>query len=174
MEGEADQVPEQEPGDIVFTLVETEHDIFSRAGPDLKAEMHITLAEALCGFNRVVIKHLDGRGIQINHPQPRGRILKPDEILKVAGEGMPLKKSDAKGDLYLIVKIKFPSDGWLKDEAMIQKLQDLLPKPEEPISAETVDEVEYEENVDMDSQWVDADGDGEDGDEEGQTQCAQQ
>ncbi|KAI9771236.1 MAG: hypothetical protein M1835_006454 [Candelina submexicana] len=175
LEGEADQVPDQEPGDIVFTLVETEHHNFNRSGSDLKADMHITLAEALCGFNRVVIKHLDGRGIRINHPQPRGRILRPDEVLKVAGEGMPLKKSDTKGDLYLIVKIKFPSDGWLKDDIMIQKLQELLPKPEEPIHAETVDEVEYEENVDIDSQWVDADeGDNEDGEDEGQPQCAQQ
>src|ERR1700761_5739912 len=44
--GEADQVPDQEPGDIIFTLVEAAHDVFSRAGPDLQAEVHVSLSEA--------------------------------------------------------------------------------------------------------------------------------
>lgn len=100
--------------------------------------------------------------------------MKPDQVLKVAGEGMPHKKSDAKGDLYLVVKIQFPSDDWLEDEATIQKIQDLLPKPAEPIVAETVDEVDYEENVDIESQWVDEEAGDDEDDDEGQAQCAQQ
>jgi DnaJ family protein A protein 2 len=78
LEGEADQVPDQIPGDIVFTLVEEDHEVFQRRGSDLSAELNITLAEALCGFSRVVLKHLDGRGIQITHP--RGKVLKPGQI----------------------------------------------------------------------------------------------
>lgn len=147
LEGEADQVPDQTPGDIVFTLKEEDHEIFQRAGDDLSAELDITLAEALTGFSRVVLKHLDGRGIHLNHPQ--GKVLRPGQILKVKGEGMPLKKSDAKGDLYLVVKIDFPDDGWNEDLAAFQSLKKILPKPEPPIEVTEVDEVEFEPNADI-------------------------
>lgn len=182
LEGEADQVPDQQPGDIVFILEEVEHATFRRAGADLTASMEITLAESLCGFSRVVIKHLDGRGIQINHLRQKGRVLKPKQVIKVTGEGMPYKKSDMKGDLYLLVHIKFPEDGWLNDESAIQKLQELLPKPDPPILADTVDEVDYDESASIEDfgagsgeshgagGWEDEDD--EDGD--GTPQCAQQ
>lgn len=179
IQGEADQLPDQEPGDIVFNLVEKEHSTFRRHGPDLLAEVHIDLLEALCGFSRTVVKHLDGRGIQIKHPQHgRGGPLKPGSVIKVAGEGMPHKKSELKGDLYLVVNVDFPDEKWLEQDQNIEKLKVLLPKPGNPVRAETVDEVDYEEDANLDSfggsgeqgdQWEDAD------EEEGtQPQCAQQ
>ncbi|RMJ20513.1 DnaJ domain protein Mas5, partial [Aspergillus sp. HF37] len=92
LEGEADQVPgAEQTGDIVFHLVEQPHEVFQRTGNDLSAKLDITLAEALTGFHRVVLKHLDGRGIELNHPQEPGQILRPGEVLKIRGEGMPLK-----------------------------------------------------------------------------------
>lgn len=145
LQGEADQLPDQEPGDIIFVLKEEQHETFERAGADLHAELRISLSEALTGFNRVVLTHLDGRGIAMNVQQPNGRILRPEQVLKVSGEGMPTKRSDQRGDLYLSVKIEFPEDGWLKDEATAKKLQELLPKPEPASSAEEVDEVEFED-----------------------------
>jgi len=147
LEGEADQVPNQQPGDIIFGLVQTEHETFRRQGTDLLAEVEVTLAEALCGFSRVVIKHLDGRGIRIQHPQPKARTLEPGQVIKVAGEGMPHKKSDLKGDLYLVVKVKFPDHAWLADNQAIGKLQELLPKPENPIQADDVDDVTYDDTA---------------------------
>ena len=147
LEGEADQVPDQIPGDIVFTLVEEDHEIFQRAGDDLSAELNVTLAEALTGFSRVVLKHLDGRGIHLNHPQ--GKVLRPGQILKVAGEGMPLKKSDAKGDLYLVVKVEFPEDGWTEDASAFADLNKVLPKPAPAIDATEVDEVEYDSDAEI-------------------------
>lgn len=146
--GEADQHPDEEShGDIIFTLVEEPHDVFTRIGHDLSADLDITLAEALSGFSRVVLKHLDGRGIKIDHP--RGKILRPGQVLRVEGEGMPIKKTDDKGDLYLIVKIEFPEDGWLKDDREYDVLRDLLPAPEPPIEADEVDEVHYDDDADI-------------------------
>lgn len=181
--GEADQHPDQEAGDIVFHLVEVPHKTFKRAGSDLAADLEITLGEALTGFNRVVVTHLDGRGIQLNVAQPDGQIMKPDQILRVEGEGMPVKKSDAKGDLYLIVRIKFPEDGWIKDQATVDKLRDLLPPPEMSSAAkpDVVDDVEFEADVSIEdfggesgdprggAEWED-----EDADEAAGAQCAQQ
>ncbi|SLM38326.1 domain protein [Lasallia pustulata] len=179
LEGEADQIPDQQPGDLVFNLVEIEHGTFRRAGADLSAQMDITLAEALCGFSRVVIKHLDGRGIKLNHRQSKGLVLKPGQVIKLAGEGMPHKKSDMKGDLYLVVHVIFPEDGWLQDDSIVTKLQEILPKSETSISADSVDEVEYDKTATLDDfgagddsqggAWVD-----EDDEEGGQPQCAQQ
>lgn len=175
--GEADQQPDQEPGDLVFNLVEVPHGNFERAGADLSADLEITLAEALTGFNRVVLIHLDGRGIHLNIPQ--GQILRPEQALKVPGEGMPIKRSTDRGDLYFQVKIEFPKDSWVRDRGTAEKLRSLLPKPKPPIKAEEVDEVSYESEANMDgfgagsgdprsgAQW-------EDEDEEPEVQCAQQ
>lgn len=145
LEGEADEAPDVETGDIVMVLEEKEHEVFTRAGPDLTAPLTISLADALTGFSRVVVKHLDGRGIHITHP--RGKVLKPGQILKVKGEGMPHKKGDSKGDLYLIVEIQFPENGWNPD---VPTLKRVLPESKEAeIKAEHVDEVEYDPDADI-------------------------
>lgn len=148
--GEADQDPDDdEPGDIVFELKEVPHDVFNRAGADLQADLDISLSEALTGFNRVVLTHLDGRGISLNIQQPKGKVLRPDQVLIVRGEGMPMKRSEARGDLYLTINIKFPEDGWLGSEAEVEKVRAVLPKPQ-PKDAkpgktpEMVDEVQFE------------------------------
>ncbi|KOS21240.1 DnaJ protein -like protein xdj1 [Escovopsis weberi] len=180
LEGEADQYPDQIPGDIVFTLVEESHDVFSRLGNDLSAELTVSLSEALTGFKRVVLTHLDGRGISIQ--RPRGHILRPGDCLKVPGEGMPLKRGEAKGDLFLLVKVEFPEDGWLGDDAAYDSLAKILPAPPLPnVEPEEVDEVEYEDNADIEEMGESSDdprfqNEWEDDDdaEGGQTQCQPQ
>ncbi|KAF2686862.1 DnaJ-domain-containing protein [Lentithecium fluviatile CBS 122367] len=177
--GEADQLPDQEPGDIIFTLSEAAHETFERAGADLRAELKISLVEALTGFNRVVLTHLDGRGIQLNISQEEGKVLCPGQVLKIPGEGMPLKRSDAKGNLYLVVEVVFPKDGWLKNEAALKKVRDALPPPEkEDKRPDEVDEVHFED-AEMDDFGAGsgdprAGGEWEDDDEEATPQCATQ
>jgi len=180
--GEADQLPDQEPGDIIFTLKEAEHEVFERAGADLRAELKISLVEALTGFNRVVLTHLDGRGIQLNVQQPNGKVLRPGQVLKIEGEGMPMKRSDAKGDLYLVVDIDFPEDGWLKNDAALKKVKDALPASDhEDKKHEEVEEVEIDWDADMEDFGAGSGdpraggGDWEDDEEgEGGPQCATQ
>lgn len=178
--GEADQLPDQEPGDIIFVLEETPHDVFERAGADLRAELKISLVEALTGFNRIVLTHLDGRGIQLHVKQPKGKVLRPGQVLKIPGEGMPMKRSDAKGNLYLVVDIEFPEDGWLKTEADVQKVRDVLPAGDkDEAKHEEVDDVEFEWDADMEEFGAGsgdprAGGEWEDDDEEGGPQCATQ
>ena len=177
LEGEADQIPDQEPGNIIFSLVQTEHETFRRAGADLLAEIEITLAESLCGFSRVVVKHLDGRGLHIEHPQSNASVLKPGQVIKVAGEGMPHKKSESKGDLFLVIKVAFPEYGWLQKKQVLAKLKELLPTPANPIQANVVDDVLYEGNASLDDFGASAEGDEgwvDDEEECGEPQCAQQ
>ncbi|KAL2760904.1 hypothetical protein ACRALDRAFT_1038147 [Sodiomyces alcalophilus JCM 7366] len=179
LDGEADQFPDQTPGDIVFHLVEESHDVFTRLGHDLSAELTVTLAEALSGFSRVVLTHLDGRGIHIT--RPRGKVLRPGDVLKVPGEGMPLKRGDTKGDLYLVTKVVFPEDGWLKDDKEHEILAKLLPPPGPPIKADEVDEVDYEDDADIDQfgsshgrQGMGGQWEEDDDADEGGPQCQQQ
>ncbi|KAL1897239.1 DnaJ-like protein xdj1 [Ceratocystis pirilliformis] len=147
LEGEADQQPDQLPGNLVFTLEEESHEVFTRIGNDLAADLRITLAEALVGFSRVVLVHLDGRGIHIT--RERGQVLCPGEVIRVSGEGMPPKRGDTHGDLYLKVSIEFPENDWIKDDESFKTLSSLLPPPADSIKVGEVDEVEYEENVDI-------------------------
>lgn len=146
LEGEADQVPNQEPGDIIFTLDQEDHKVFRRVQNNLSAEIHITLTEALTGFNRVVLKHLDGRGIRINHPP--GKIMKPGQTIKIRGEGMPIKKSDCKGDLFIFVKIDFPEENWAKNSLSLTTLRQLIPLSPPVIDVTEEDEVDYDPNAD--------------------------
>lgn len=179
IENEADHVPgAQEPGDLIFHLQQLPHSTFQRAGADLLAKLEITLAEALTGFRRAVVKHLDGRGIELQHPKQEGQILRPGQVLRISGEGMPHKRSDTKGDLYLSVDIQFPADGFLKDSQALEQLRTLLPPPAPPLEADEADEVDYEPNASMEHfGGRDAAGGWEDDDDEAdgaQPQCAQQ
>jgi DnaJ family protein A protein 2 len=165
LSGEGDQPANSEvPGDLVFDIKETPHLVFNRKGADLSVEVHISLKEALTGLDRVVVRHLDGRGIKIStvgEGRPAGsKVLRPGHVLKVKGEGMPMKKVDARGDLYVVVRIDFPEDGWLgtldtgtKSKADVaanaESLKSLLPNRAEGFSAvasdDMVDDVEAED-----------------------------
>lgn len=145
----------------------------------MTADLTVSLAEALAGFSRVVLKHLDGRGIEIKHPKNPGDVLSPGQVLKVPGEGMPHKKSDARGDLYLIVNVEFP-ENWTPSPTVLEQLKEILPKSTQPpITADTVDEVDYESDADIEQfgQGDPRGGSGwqEDNDDEGEpAQCATQ
>lgn len=89
------------------------HDSFERNGNDLLTHVTITLSEALLGFSRVILTHLDGRGIKISNPP--GKIMKPGNTIVLQGEGMPVhKRPDEKGSLYLMFEIEMPTPNWLK------------------------------------------------------------
>lgn len=126
----------------------------------------------------MLLKHLDGRGIRINHPRA---VLKPGSVIKVAGEGMPQKKSDAKGDLYLVIQVDFPENGWLEQNQRATRLLEILPKQADKIHADIVDEVEYDDTATlsafgMNSEDQDGWEDDDDHDNEDTTeaQCTQQ
>ncbi|MCJ1288745.1 hypothetical protein MMC34_000274 [Xylographa carneopallida] len=173
----SDEVPGQLPGDLVFLFQEKKHPVFERNRADLMAHIKVTLHEALCGFSRVVLNHLDGRGIQID--QPRGRIAKPGQIYKIAGDGMPFKHGEQRGDLYLVVDLQLPDDGWLPKQSLMLELQKVPPLPEKVITSDVIDEVEYDRNATLESFGTSERGqasrDEEDEEEEGDhgPQCAQ-
>merc|ERR1719230_2052240 len=60
--GKADEHPDADPGDVIFTIRVKDHPVFTRRGADLYINKDISLQEALCGF-AMEIDHLDGRKI---------------------------------------------------------------------------------------------------------------
>lgn len=74
--------------------------------------MSVTLSEALTGFSRIVLHHLDGRGISVNVPP--GRVINNGDSFKVEGEGMPQERSQRKGDLWLKFEIEKIDEDWAK------------------------------------------------------------
>lgn len=72
--GEGDQEPGLEPGDIIVVLDEKDHPIFKRDKTDLHMKMKISLTESLCGFHKV-IKTLDNRQLVITSSPGKERQL---------------------------------------------------------------------------------------------------
>ncbi|KAK9458519.1 uncharacterized protein V1516DRAFT_682383 [Lipomyces oligophaga] len=124
LQGATDEEPGKKAGNIVFKIQEELHPVFTRRGTDLKASIKISLAEALCGFNRPIIKHIDERILCFNVKS--GRVIRPNDVLVVEGEGMPKKGRKGKGNLYLNVDIEFPRDNWFLERADLRIVSESL------------------------------------------------
>ncbi|KAK0530739.1 hypothetical protein OC834_003206 [Tilletia horrida] len=144
-QGEGDEEPGvSQAGDIVFVLKLKTHPTFEirpdQAGEpsaDLEATVHLTLSEALLGFDRTVLTHLDGRSIRIN--KRTGHITRPGDVQCLRGEGMPQGGLlERKGDLYINWVIDFPDEDWLA-KTDTTSLARLLPakRPDIPSSGPT-------------------------------------
>ncbi|KDR78916.1 hypothetical protein GALMADRAFT_64281, partial [Galerina marginata CBS 339.88] len=172
--GAGDQQPGVPAGDVIFVLKAAPHESFERSGDDLLAHVTITLSEALLGFSRIILTHLDGRGVKLTTPP--GKIVKSQDSIILREEGMPVyRRPDEKGDLYVIFDIEMPDKDWLKT-VDIQAVEAILPSKRVDVDPqpEVVDEADYEESDIVDfgegdeENWEDEDddddGDGEDPD----------
>ncbi|KAJ7650673.1 hypothetical protein FB45DRAFT_888457 [Roridomyces roridus] len=143
--GAGDEEPGVPAGDVIFVLTLTPHESFERSGSDLLTNATITLSEALFGFSRILITHLDGRGVKVTSPP--GKIIKHADTIVLRGEGMPVhKQPNTKGDLYITFTIEMPQDEWFK--TVDQKtLLSLIPpkKPDMEPLPEVVTTVAFEE-----------------------------
>jgi len=127
-----DEKPNIEPGNINFVIQEKEHPVFKRKGADLLVVKTLTLNEALCGFEWK-IEHLDGRDLVVRSKP--GEVIQPETDDRkpyakiIPNEGMPSHGNPfVKGNLYVLFKVEFPSDGDL-DAKTIKQLKKLLPRP---------------------------------------------
>lgn len=134
-----------------------DHDLFKRGfvfrnkrnPANLYFVQQITLAEALCGFQRV-IKHVNGQLLVLEESD----IIKPDELKVVCGQGLPyLNCNGVNGDLFVKYEVEFPTD--LVSNLGVDKTKSLLWKlltnetyePFNEISAEGVT-IAYSTSID--------------------------
>jgi len=101
---DADQNPDEEPGDLVFKIKTLAHQTFTRQGNDLHMTKTITLLQSLVGFT-ATFAHLDGHEVTLT----RDSVTPPGYIQVINNEGMPIhEQSSRKGRLYVTYQIQFP------------------------------------------------------------------
>lgn len=138
--GEADELPGTIPGDVIFVIQEKEHETFQRKGADLLTKIELELSEALCGFTKT-IQHMDGRSLKIESPP--GKVIIPDSIHCIQGEGMPYHGNPfTKGRLFITFTVKFPDT--LKP-SVVTSILSVLPKPADPVLTNEEEECTFEE-----------------------------
>ena len=104
-EGEADQIPGYDPGDIIITLIEKEHPIFERENDNLIIVKNINMYELYdITFD---VTTLDDRILRINKIDADSLHLN-ESIRKISGEGMPIYKSNGFGNLFIRFNLVIP------------------------------------------------------------------
>lgn len=164
---EGHQLPDTDKGNVIVILVQQRHDVFERAGNDLKMKQTITLTEALCGFT-FLVKHMDGRVLSVTSPP--GEVIRLNTTKVVVGEGMPIYRNPfEKGDLIVTFEIAFPADHFASAEQM-KALEALLPArpPFAMPIGDDVEEVELVPFVPQESDGNNRSGEAYESEEEGQ------
>jgi DnaJ family protein A protein 2 len=109
------QPDSKSPGDLHIQLVLLPHPTFALHPPslDLHTTLSLTLSESLLGFSRLILIHLDGRGLRVSQPgpgEPGWRLLRSGEIVVVKGEGM--RGKNKRGDLRCKIEVELPKAEW--------------------------------------------------------------
>eukprot|EP01129_Flabellula_baltica_P016210 TRINITY_DN8530_c0_g1_i1.p1 TRINITY_DN8530_c0_g1~~TRINITY_DN8530_c0_g1_i1.p1 ORF type:complete len:306 (-),score=97.50 TRINITY_DN8530_c0_g1_i1:21-938(-) len=116
--GESNQYPGASTGDVVITLTEKPHYLFTRSEDDLYMKKKISLNEALTGYE-FTFRHLDGKMVTVKSSVD-SKVISPGDVQMLAGEGMPGKFK--KGNLYIQFSVDFPKDKLLSEEETLAKL----------------------------------------------------
>lgn len=187
-QGEADQLPEYETGDIVVTIKETEHPEFTRHGDDLYIMKNIGISEIY--YTEFIIKHLDGRLLKIKNDPEDALCYSNGLFRKISNEGMPILESEVneRGDLFIKFNVIFPKQAPDKqklielfppvntiDETMNSQKDKFIDAPLEKVTDEDFDKMQlankedgysYYEDDDETEDETDDDEDDEEEDEE--------
>ncbi|XP_069564742.1 dnaJ homolog subfamily A member 4 [Brachyistius frenatus] len=140
--GEGDQEPGLEAGDVIVVLDQKAHAVFKRQDENLIMKMNIKLVEALCGFRKTV-ETLDNRTLVISSLQ--GEVVKHNAVKCVQNEGMPIYRDPyEKGQLNIHFQVEFPEKHWLPEHLMFQ-LERLLPSREDVMITDDMEEVDLTE-----------------------------
>lgn len=107
--GESNNIPDHLPGDVVIKLSEDPDDseLFERKGDNLYIFRNISVKENYRLSQNIT--HLDGRVLTLKQIEGDHSIVHHGEgVRKVVGEGMPIKGTDKKGDLYVEFNLVLP------------------------------------------------------------------
>jgi len=141
LRGQGHEVASAANGDVIVVLRVAKHEIFQRLGADLAMTQHITLKEAVCGYD-VKIPHLSGSILRLK--SKKGEIIQPSQLKCVSEKGLPQKGSNVFGNLYVKFEIDFPKTGDLSPQ-VLEQIAQLLPENKED-DKEEIKENKQEKN----------------------------
>jgi len=122
--GEADQVPGMDPGDLIFVIRMQPHKVFQRKGNNLVMKKTILLSEALLGC-MFVFEHLDKRQVVVRSAPEQ--VIKPGDILALPEMGMPIQNKPFQfGQMLVQFDVQYPLYSQIKDTEALRKI---LPAP---------------------------------------------
>ncbi len=102
----ADEHPDKSAGNVVFRLRAIQHPVFTRQGDDLRADLRISLKDALLGFKRT-LTHVDGHAVVVE----RTGVTQPGAVITIPGEGMPRHQQGSEaGALHVTIIVDFPGE----------------------------------------------------------------
>ncbi|KAG6331942.1 hypothetical protein ID866_7149 [Astraeus odoratus] len=104
LEGEGDESPDWEAGDIILRIrSKKEQGGWRRKETSLYWRETIGIDEALLGFERN-LTHLDGHNLELN----RDGVTQPGYVQVIEGEGMPVFGQSSHGNLYIEYNVVLP------------------------------------------------------------------
>ncbi|MDO8564807.1 MAG: molecular chaperone DnaJ, partial [bacterium] len=104
------------PGDLYVKVHVVKHPLFRKEGTNLVMDLPIKLSSALLG-DEYTVKTLDG---EITVKIPQG--VKPGEILRVRGKGVPQERN-RRGDLLIRITIDLPSKLSKEAKHLVEELK---------------------------------------------------
>ncbi len=107
------------PGDLYLKINVEVHPSFRRQGPNLYLDLPVTFSEAALGAK-----------IEIPTPEGHATIKVPPGTqtgakLRVKGQGMPIPRSDQRGDLFAEVKVLTPRIGDERSKELLREMAEL-------------------------------------------------
>ena len=117
LRGQGETAAGHPPGDLLITVQIAPHPFFKVDGSDLRADLPITLYEAVLG-GKVRVPTLGG-AVELSIP----RNTSSGRTFRLRGKGLP-KPTGAPGDLFVTTRIMLPDGNDAELEALMQKWRD--------------------------------------------------
>jgi len=106
-------------GDLYIVLHEKKHEIFTREGSDLIAEVPISFITATLGGS-IEVPTMEGK---VKMQIPAGT--QNDKMFRLKKNGMPLLGSRGRGDLYVKVMIEVPTSLTSKQKELLKEFDSI-------------------------------------------------
>ena len=128
----------EEPGDFVLILRYSNSDNsgWEREGANLRRTVEISLGEAMLGFERRFNDHPSGSEVRVAWA---GGALFEGEVLRMKGQGMPVRGSTERGDALITVHIRREQRTW--SEAESSSLKAVWPDVREVSKGEGIERI---------------------------------
>ena len=108
------------PGDLLISPHIRRHPMFERHGDDLYTVQSVTFPDAALG-RRLRVEGLGGGALQVTIPAGT----QSGTALRLNGKGMPKVGEKGKGDLFVVVEVRTPTELSDRERALLRELAKL-------------------------------------------------